>query len=103
MELSRKQKLVLALALVIFCHDIALGQSGATGIAAGTNELRSYVTPVTNLTMAIGSVVGIVGGIRIYNKWNSGDQDVQKELMGWLASLIFLIVAPLVIRGFFGT
>ena len=103
MELSDKQKYAIALALLIFYYQISNGQSGATGIAAGTSELRSYVTPITNLTMAIGTVVGIVGGIRIYNKWNAGDQDVQKELMGWLASAIFLIVAPLVIKGFFGT
>jgi len=102
MDLSAKQKCLLALALAM-CVSIAplLAQSGATGLKAGTDELKKYVPYITNLTMAIGGIVGLIGGIRIYNKWNAGDQDINKELMGWGGSCVFLIVAPLVIKGFF--
>lgn|SRR5690606_8475554 len=96
------QKSLLVLALVMFMsHDI-FAQTGVTGINAGITELKKYIAPITNLSMAIGGIVGIIGGVRIYNKWNSGDQDVNKELMGWGGSCVFLIVAPLVVKGFFG-
>jgi hypothetical protein len=38
----------------------------------------------------------------VYSKWNSGDQDINKELMGWGGSCVFLVVSSLVIKAFFG-
>lgn len=102
-NLSVTQKAVLLFAVVmLFTTDVLFAQTGVTGINAGVTELKKYVAPVTNLTMAIGGIVGIVGGVRIYQKWNSGDQDISKELMGWGGSCVFLIVAPLIVKGFFG-
>lgn len=75
---------------------------GATGINAATSSLTSYVDPVSTLTLAIGAVVGIIGGVRVYIKWNSGDQDINKELMGWMGSCIFLVLVSVVIKAFFG-
>ena len=72
------------------------------GISQGTAELVSYLDPITTLVMAIGGIVGIVGGVRIYQKWNNGDQDINKELMSWGGSAVFLILAPIVIRAVFG-
>ncbi|MGE8425469.1 MAG: DUF4134 family protein, partial [Sphingobacterium siyangense] len=50
----------------------------------------------------IGAVVGIVGGVRVYIKWNSGDNDINKELMGWGGSCLFLVLVSVVIKAFFG-
>jgi len=100
--LTSTQKGLLVLAAAMLVATDIFAQSGITGLDAGTKELKRYVTPITNLTMAIGGIVGIIGGVRIYNKWNSGDQDVNKELMGWGGSCVFLLVAPLVVKGFFG-
>jgi len=104
MDLSAKQKglLVLALAMSVSTETLLAQGSGLTGLEAATTALTKYVPYITNLTMAIGGIVGLIGGVRIYNKWNAGDQDINKELMGWGGSCVFLIVAPLVIKGFFG-
>lgn len=75
---------------------------GAVGIDAGATELATYIDPIGNLIMVIGAIVGIIGGIRVYIKWNSGDQDVQKAIMGWFGSCIFLVVVGIIIRAFFG-
>lgn len=80
----------------------AFAQSGANGINTATTTLKSYVGPVTNITLVIGGIVGIVGAIRVYSKWNAGDQDINKELMGWGGSCVFLVVSALVIKAFFG-
>lgn len=79
----------------------AQGDVGSA-LAAGTSELASYIDPITTLVMAIGGIVGIVGGIRIYNKWNNGDHDINKEILGWGGSALFLILAPLLVKGMFG-
>src|SRR5699024_8543623 len=72
-----------------------------TGLTEAAGSIKNYMTPVVNLTMAIGGIVGIIGGIRIYQKWNTGDQDINKELMGWGGSALFLIIAPIVINAAF--
>ncbi|RZK07573.1 MAG: DUF4134 domain-containing protein [Flavobacterium sp.] len=54
------------------------------------------------MVLVIGGLVGIVGGVRVYSKWNSGDPDINKELMGWGGSCIFLIVSSLIVKSFFG-
>ena len=80
----------------------AFAQNGVTGINSATTSLKTYVDPVTNVTLVIGGIVGIVGAIRVYSKWNSGDQDINKELMGWGGSCVFLVVSAVVIKAFFG-
>lgn len=77
-----------------------LAQSSA-GIDQATSEVSSYVDPVSNLIIAIGAVVGLIGGVRVYIKWQSGDQDTQKAIMGWFGACLFLILVGVVIRSFF--
>ena len=74
---------------------------GAAGLTAAASTIKSYIASMTTLSYAIGGVVGIVGGIRIYIKWTSGD-DINKELMGWGGAFVFLMIVPTVVNGFFG-
>ncbi|MDX9882639.1 MAG: DUF4134 domain-containing protein [Prolixibacteraceae bacterium] len=78
----------------------AFAQSSA-GIDQATAEVSSYVDPVSNLIIAIGAVVGLIGGVRVYIKWQSGDQDTQKAIMGWFGACLFLILVGVVIKAFF--
>jgi len=97
------KQVAYALGVAILSVQTASAQGDiATGITTGTSQLVSYFDPITTLIMAIGAIVGIVGGVRIYSKWNNGDQDINKELMGWGGSAVFLILAPLVLKGVFG-
>jgi len=80
----------------------AFAQNGVTGLNSATTSLKTYVDPVTNVALVIGGIVGIVGAIRVYSKWNSGDQDINKELMGWGGSCVFLVVSAVIIKAFFG-
>ena len=87
------------LTLFALTAKIILAQNGRQAITTATTELKSYVDVVGNLILAIGGVVGFVGGVRVYIKWNNGDQDVNKALMG---SCIFLVLVGTVIKAFFG-
>jgi len=73
----------------------------AAGIDQATTEVKSYIDPISNLIIAIGAVVGLIGGIRVYIKWQSGDQDTQKSLMGWFGACLFLVLVGVVIKAFF--
>lgn len=75
---------------------------GVQGITAAESSLLGYVDPVASLCLVIGAVVGIIGGVRVYIKWNSGDQDINKELMGWGGSCLFLVLVSVIIKAFFG-
>ena len=50
---------------------------------------------------AIGAVVGLVGGVKVYNKFSSGDPDTSKTAASWFGACIFLIVAATILRSFF--
>lgn len=98
-----KIKEALFSAILVLCTNLLFAQTGGAGaISSATSDIEEYVEPVSNLVQMIGAIVGIVGGVRIYNKWNNGDQDVNKELIGWGGACIFLLLVPTVIQAFFG-
>jgi hypothetical protein len=74
---------------------------GITGINAAGSELVTYLDPISTLILAIGAVVGLIGGIRVFVIWNSGERDINKEIMGWFGSCIFLVLVSVVIKAFF--
>lgn len=49
---------------------IALAQDGNAGINEATTQVKSYFSTGTNLMYAIGAIVGLVGAIKVYKKWN---------------------------------
>ena len=55
----------------------------------------------TKLIYAIGAVVGLIGGVRVYGKFSSGDPDTSKTAASWFGACIFLIVAATILRSFF--
>ena len=87
-------------AILLLAIPQIMAQSAA-GIDQATAEVSSYVDPVSNLIIAIGAVVGLIGGVRVYIKWQSGDQDTQKAIMGWFGACLFLILVGVVIKAFF--
>jgi Domain of unknown function (DUF4134) len=96
---------MLSLMITAICVAVYNGaaQTGvAGGIGAATTQVKSAYAYVGPLILAIGGVVGLAGGIRIYIKWNNGDNDVQKELIGWAGACIFLVLVGTIITAFFG-
>ena len=75
--------------------------NGQAGITEATQMVTSYFDPGTKLVYAIGAVVGLIGGIKVYNKFSSGDPDTSKTAASWFGACIFLIVAATILRSFF--
>jgi hypothetical protein len=99
---KKKTKSFFTAALLLLCAPAFSQGGGTTGINAATSSLASYVDPVSNLILGIGAVVGLIGGVMVYIKWNSGDRDISKEVMSWGGSCIFLVLVSVVIKAFFG-
>ena len=97
---------IAVLAFSLAAHAaLAQGGGGTAGGTAGiqdaTQQVTSYFDPLTKLMYAIGAVLGLVGAVKVYSKWNAGDQDTQKTAVSWFGSMIFLVVVATVVRSFF--
>ena len=102
---SKKHKMMkksLTAFAVLFTISIAFAQSGGSAaLGAAATTISGYITDLGLLIYAIGAIVGTVGGIRIYNKWTNGDQDINKEIVGWGGACIFLLLVPTFIAAIF--
>jgi hypothetical protein len=77
-------------------------QDGAAGINQATTQVKSYFDAGTNLMYAIGAVVGIIGAVKVFNKWNAGEPDTNKVAAAWFGSCVFLVIVATVLKSFFG-
>ncbi|MBL7710481.1 MAG: DUF4134 domain-containing protein [Chitinophagaceae bacterium] len=103
MKLKRQQIIHLALSLLLLLTAAVLyAQDGNAGINEANQKVRSYFASGTNLMYAVGAVLGLIGAIKVYSKWNSGDPDTGKVAAAWFGSCVFLVVVATVIRSFFG-
>ena len=87
MNTKKLSLLLLALFLTPVVAD-AQG-NGMAGINEATKMVTSYFDPGTKLIYAIGAVVGLIGGIKVYNKFSSGDPDTSKTAASWFGACIF--------------
>jgi hypothetical protein len=99
MEKQRK-KILSATSLLTGLGVLAQGD-GSAGITEATQMVTSYFDPATQLIYAIGAVVGLIGGVKVYGKFSSGDPDTSKTAASWFGACIFLIVAATILRSFF--
>lgn len=82
--------------------NICFGQDGNSGINSATTQVKGYFDAGCNLMYAIGAVVGIIGAIRVFNKWNQGEPDTNKVAAAWFGSCVFLVVVATILKSFFG-
>ena len=95
-----KQGIFIAIAMIVSVTVIA--QDGNAGIQEANQKVRSYFNSGTSLMYAVGAILGLIGAIKVYSKWNAGDHDTSKVAAAWFGSCVFLVVVATVIRSFFG-
>lgn len=101
--ISRKKLVSLCILALLIAQDIAVqAQNGKTGIQKANSEVRGYFADGTDLMYAVGGLLGLIGAVKVYQKWNSGDQDTSKVAAAWFGSCIFLVVVATIIKSFFG-
>lgn len=75
--------------------------TGSTGITNATQQVKGYFSIGVDLVYAIGAIVGLVGAVKVYNKWSNGEQDTAKVASSWFGACIFLVVVATILKGFF--
>lgn len=98
-KMARKANKKAALLMgAVAVSQVALADGGFNaGIAQAQTEISGTFSTVSRLMMIIGAVVGVVGAIRIYIKWNNGDQDVTKAIIAWAGAALFLVISGTVL------
>ena len=99
--MNNKKKITMLLLMATTAVGAYAQGNGRAGINEATKMVTSYFDPGTKLIYAIGAVVGLIGGIKVYNKFSSGDPDTSKTAASWFGACIFLIVAATILRSFF--
>ena len=99
--MNNKKKITMLFLLTATAIGASAQGNGMAGINEATKMVTSYFDPGTKLIYAIGAVVGLIGGIKVYNKFSSGDPDTSKTAASWFGACIFLIVAATILRSFF--
>lgn len=102
--LQLKKSIYAASATVafLFCSSVIHAQNIGTAIDDAKTQLSGIRRNIGTLILALGGIIGLVGAIRVFIKWNNGDQDVQKSLIGWAGACIFLLLSGTLITSFFG-
>jgi hypothetical protein len=99
----RKSYKTFTVSITCLLLQIAVNaQDGNAGIQEANTRVRSYFDSGTNLMYAIGAILGLIGAVKVYQKWNAGDHDTGKVAAAWFGSCVFLVVVATVIRSFFG-
>lgn len=100
--MNKKNRIILLAAMIVAAVSQTFAQgNGLAGINEATSMVTSYFDPGTKLIYAIGAVVGLIGGIKVYGKFSSGDPDTSKTAASWFGACIFLIVSATILRSFF--
>lgn len=100
---SRKAKLYAVAGLVLLFNGVqAFAQDGSAGIQEADTLVRQYFEVGINLMYAIGAVLGLIGGVRVYQRWSAGDPNTGQTAASWFGSCIFLVIVATVLRSFFG-
>jgi hypothetical protein len=109
LEIIKKNSLLKK--LMFFCSWIIINlfftvssfaQDGNAGIQEAADKVKGYFDTGCDLMYAIGAVVGIIGAVKVFNKWNAGEPDTNKVAAAWFGSCIFLVVVATVLQSFFG-
>lgn len=93
---------VVMLCIAMCVYVTVKAQDGNAGIQDANQKVRSYFTSGTQLMYAVGAIVGLIGAVKVYQKWNAGDHDTGKVAAAWFGSCVFLVVVVTVIKAFFG-
>lgn len=98
----RKVLTLSAVFILTFTVSKALAQDGNDGIDEATDMVTGYFDSGADLMYAVGGLLGLIGAVKVYQKWNSGDPDTGKVAAAWFGSCVFLVVVATVIKSFFG-
>jgi hypothetical protein len=101
----KKQKFLAAGAAVLLSAQQVMAQDMAkafTAIDGVSSSLKTNFSKVYTFVIVVGAIVGIIGAIQVYSKWQAGDPNTTKLAGAWFGSALFLIAAGVFLKAVFG-
>lgn len=96
-------RVMTAIAVIFYLSPSSLSaQPGISEFYQVTGEMHRWYFGLADLSLMIGAISGIAGGLRIYTNWQMGKHHIDSQVMGWFFSCLFLILAGTFLRALFG-
>lgn len=89
-------------AVLLLMGIAGMAQDGVAGINEANMKVRGYFDVGCNLMYAVGAILGLIGAVRVYQKWSNGHPDTGSTAAAWFGSCVFLVVVATVLKSFFG-
>src|SRR5438270_11915521 len=96
--LHRSKMLIVVTTILVLTKLSVYAQDANAGINQANTMVRSYYAAGTNLMYAVGAILGLIGAIKVYQKWVSGDENTSKSASAWFGGCVFLVVVATVIK-----
>lgn len=103
-RLQRKGWLVAGFLFSMWGHmNVMYAQSseGSEAFNSAATMVGGYYDPIKKLVWAIAGVLGLVGAVRLYNKYTSADPEASKNAAAFVGGAIALVVAEAFVRKVF--
>src|ERR1700748_3400263 len=107
----KNRSLILKTALAVFFFAFtfkayAQDPPGIDDFNQATQQLHSLYFRLSDLVLVIGALTGIIGGLRVYTKWQGRGHrhhpPLDSQVFGWFGSCLFLILAGIFIKALYG-
>ncbi|QNN42986.1 DUF4134 family protein [Pedobacter roseus] len=83
-------------------HCIAQSPPGIGEFYQAGREIQGYYYSFSDLSMVLGAIMGLLGGLRVYLNWQTSRHHIDAQVMGWFFASLFLLLTGVFLRGLFG-
>lgn len=105
-QVLRVLSFALSSLLLLFASTTLQAQNGAaqmsTALENSKTDISGIFQSLSDVILIIGAIVGLVGGIQVFVKWNRGERDINKEIVAWGGSCVFLLIMGTILKTAFG-
>jgi hypothetical protein len=82
-------------------HIEAFAQDASGALNETNTQVRNYFEIGINIMYAVGGIVGLIGAVKVYQKWTNGHPDTGSVASAWFGGCIFLVLVATLLRSFF--
>ncbi len=94
----RRLLIILSLGLTV----PAFAQPGIDEMNQASQQLTSSFFSAFDCSLALASILGIIGAVRIYHNWQMGKREITADVAAWFYAAVFMILAGAFLRAMFG-
>lgn len=83
-------------------ESTAQSPPGVTEFKNVQTDMEVFYVAISKLSFVIGTVSGLLGGLRVYNNWQMGRHHIDVQVISWFGACMFLATIGFFLSGLFG-